>query len=208
MSQKILYHNAINSFTIYQWLSFNFHLKLFHFRFLRSLPILSPAHYLEKESQQCQWWVRALIIDLFVRSGLPQYSDGEEERWEVRGERWEVRTEDVHLSLQEPTLPPLWSPGSRGSRQARPQGRRWFILIFAAPYFLIVNKTNLRSLSNISVLSKYFPTDEVSLSSSVEPSANNRTKTGSNILLYNRVPKCGSTFLKQLLRKLGKIFNI
>lgn len=83
-----------------------------------------------------------------------------------------------------------------------------FILIFPVPYFLLVNKTNLANLTNISGLRQYFDTDEVALSSSVEPSANNRTKTGSNILLYNRVPKCGSTFLKQLLRKLGKIFNI
>ena len=93
----------------------------------RSFPTVSPAHYLEKESQQCR--LRALN-NLFVSEGRLTCSIvlwwwGGEVRGQDWGEDW--GQEDDDLSLPEPPLPPLWSPGSRGGRQARPQRRRCLV---------------------------------------------------------------------------------
>ena len=48
--------------------------------------------------------------------------------------------------------------------------------------------------------------DFVNMSVIIESSATNRTKSDSNILIYNRVPKCASTTMLALLSRL-KIWN-
>ena len=44
--------------------------------------------------------------------------------------------------------------------------------------------------------------DFVNMSATIEASTSNRTNSDSNILIYNRVPKCASTTMEALLSKL------
>ena len=48
--------------------------------------------------------------------------------------------------------------------------------------------------------------EHINMSAVIEGSATNRTKSYSNILIYNRVPKCGSSTMYFLLKRL-KIYN-
>ena len=49
--------------------------------------------------------------------------------------------------------------------------------------------------------------EHVNMSAMIEGSATNRTKSDSNILIYNRVPKCASTTMEALLSGLRRRNN-
>ena len=89
----------------------------------------------------------------------------------------------------------------------------WFLLSFLSLFFYNhfgVCKSQLKSKSTIYHFSENGNFDYVNMSTLIEGSATNRTKSDSNILIYNRVPKCASTTMLTLLSrlKIGNNFTV
>ena len=76
--------------------------------------------------------------------------------------------------------------------------------VFFYIYFMQLHLLDGVLISTMDYFSENGNFDFVNMSATIETSTSNRTNSDSNILIFNRVPKCASTTMEALLSKLKR----